>query len=214
MPLLNKSPILCFVTTADLADSQLVDVVRAAIKGGVNLVQFREKHDDTDLLLERAQLVKTITDQHQVPLLINDRIDIALAVNAAGVHIGQDDMPYNEARRLLGADKIIGLSISSQHEALNSRALAGVDYYGVGPVFDTRSKADAAPSIGLDELANIIALLDKPVIAIGGITVDNIATLPTTIRGIAVVSALATAKDPQAVSKSLWEKLCRVTGSA
>ena len=136
-----------------------------------------------------------------VPLAINDRLDIALAVDADGLHVGQDDLPVAEARRLLGPRKFVGLSITAAEQVLRPDA-AAADYLGVGPIYAQQTKADAAAPLGLDGLARVRALTRQPIVAIGGLTPDNSApALAAGADGLAVVSAIVAAADPEAAAR-------------
>ena len=151
-----------------------------------------------------ALKVKEITSRYGVPLLINDRIDIALAVDSEGVHIGQDDMPADIAREIIGEDKILGVSASTVEEAKKAE-IDSADYIGSGAVFPTATKDDA-DSVSKEELKKIIDSIDIPVVAIGGITVENAHTLKGSgIAGFSVVSAIMSAEDPKEASGKLKE---------
>ena len=151
-----------------------------------------------------ALKVKEITSRYDVPLLINDRIDIALAIDSEGVHIGQDDMPADIARAIIGDEKILGVSASTVDEAVKAQK-DGADYIGSGAVFPTSTKDDA-DSVSKDELKEIVNSIDIPIVAIGGITLENAQELKDTgISGFSVVSAIMGAKDPQEASKKLKE---------
>ena len=170
--------------------------VELAIKGGVSVVQLREKECSSREFYEMAKAVKTITDAYEVPLLINDRIDIALAVGADGVHLGQSDLPLDAARNLLGADKIVGATANTV-ELAQKAWREGADYLGVGDVFGTTTKADTR-HITLEELKAI------PIVAIGGVNEDNIALLRETgVDGAAVISAIVGQKDITAAAEEL-----------
>lgn len=190
---MNKPKInytLYLVTDRNILDERdLCECVEEAILGGVSLVQLREKELCSKDFYETAQSVKKVTDQYKVPFIINDRLDIALAVDADGLHIGQEDLPLPVARRLLGPDKIIGVSASNLSEALAAEQ-AGADYLGVGAVFTTPTKKDA-DSVSLSQLAQIKAGVSIPVVGIGGINENNAkSVIGTGIDGISVVSAI------------------------
>lgn len=177
-----------------LAGRELCACVEQAIRGGVTLVQLREKAVSSLEFYQVACKLKQLTDDYNVPLIINDRLDIALAVEAAGLHIGQDDLPAEIARRLLGPGKILGVSVSSVEEA-RAAVQAGADYLGVGAVFPTASKADA-DAVSLAELARIKRAVDVPVVAIGGIAADNLAKVRAAgVDGAAVISAILGRQD-------------------
>ena len=145
--------------------------IENALQGGVTLVQLREKNVDGGIFLQRAVAVKNLCDKYNVPLLINDRIDVALACKAAGVHLGQDDIPPSAARAILGPDAIIGVSAHSCEEALAAEK-DGADYLGVGAVFPTNSKDDAS-EVGLNMLKEIRQISKLPIVGIGGINAQN-----------------------------------------
>lgn len=175
-----------------------------AAQGGADIIQYREKRPRTTReLIETAEAIRAAIGTAPAALLIDDRADIAAALNAA-LHLGRDDLPPPIARRLLGPDAIIGGTANSVDEARRVAAQS-VDYLGVGPVFGTTSKGDrAAPMLGLDRLREIVAAVDKPVIAIGSITADNApAVLQTGAYGVAVLSAVVCADDPTAATRQI-----------
>ena len=167
------------------------------------MVQLREKTADTRTFLERAFALKRLLQSTGVPLIINDRVDIALAVDADGVHLGQSDMPVTIARQLLGPDKIIGLSVETLEQIKEANTL-DVDYVGISPVFSTPTKTDTHTPFGLDGTRQAVALSKHPTIGIGGINASNIATIRATgLDGVAVVSAIMSAPDPEWAAKQL-----------
>lgn len=185
-----------------LQERDLPQSIEQAIQGGVTLVQLREKSVSTRKFLQLAIQVKEITSQYQIPLIINDRLDIALAVDADGLHVGQDDLPMLKARELLGDGKIIGVSASTLDEALLAER-QGADYLGVGAVFRTSTKTDAA-EVGLAQLEVIKKSVTIPVIAIGGIDETNVnQVLATGVDGVSVVSAILATEDILAAAKQL-----------
>ncbi|WP_298537574.1 thiamine phosphate synthase [uncultured Methanobrevibacter sp.] len=185
-------------------DEEFLNIIEEAIKGGTTVVQLREKTASTKEFYDLALRVKEITSRYGVPLLINDRIDIALAVDSEGVHIGQDDMPADIAREIIGEDKILGVSASTVEEAKKAEK-DSADYIGSGAVFPTATKDDA-DSVSKEELKEIVDSIDIPVVAIGGITVENANTLKGSgIAGFSVVSAIMSAEDPKEASKKLKE---------
>lgn len=191
------------VGTGDTAGRPLVEVVRAAVQGGVTLVQLREKTAPTRRQLELARALRGELDGTGVPLIVNDRIDVALAAGADGVHLGQEDMPPDLARRLLGDDMILGLSVGDDAEARTADP-ALVDYVGIGPAYATGTKADAGTAIGPKGVARLHRRVGLPGVAIGGITAENAAALAAAgLEGIAVVSAIAAAGDPEAAARRL-----------
>lgn len=181
------------------------DVVRAAVKGGVTAVQIREKESTTKEFIKLAHNLQNILKPQGVPLIVNDRIDIALAVDADGIHIGQTDMPYYEARRLVGNDMVIGLSVETMEQAIEAENL-DVDYISVSPVFLTPTKHDATNEWGLEGLRKLRSQSRKLLIAIGEINSSNAkAALESGADGIAVVSAICSAADPESASRRLGE---------
>ncbi len=173
----------------------LESIVSDAARAGVSCVQLREKHADTRLFLTKALDLVSILGPLNIPLIINDRVDIALAVKAAGVHLGQSDMPYAHARRLMGPDAIIGLSVETWEDVEDAQEL-DVDYLGVSPVFSTPTKTDTKTPWGLDGLERIRHFSRHPLVAIGGINESNAQdTIHAGADGIAVVSAICSATD-------------------
>lgn len=188
----------------DKTDEEFLNIIEEAIKGGTTIVQLREKTASTKEFYDLALRVKEITSRYGVPLLINDRIDIALAVDSEGVHIGQDDMPADIAREIIGEDKILGVSASTVEEAKKAEK-DSADYIGSGAVFPTATKDDA-DSVSKEELKAIVDSIDIPVVAIGGINVENANTLKGIgIAGFSVVSTIMSAEDPKEASKKLKE---------
>ncbi|MBU3197366.1 thiamine phosphate synthase [Clostridium algidicarnis] len=194
---------LYLVTDRDLLkNTDLYTAVEEAIKGGVTLVQLREKDITTLDFYNTALNIKKVTDKYDIPLIINDRMDIALAVNASGVHIGQKDMPCTIARKILGNDKILGVSATTLSQAIKAEK-EGADYIGVGAIFNTSTKQDAKP-VSIDTLKEIKETLSIPVVAIGGITRKNIHLLDSSnIDGIAVISDILGKEDIRLASEDL-----------
>lgn len=184
----------------------LLAVVEAAVRGGVSCVQLREKTLGTRAFVERARALKASLKPHGVPLIINDRVDVALACGADGIHVGQGDMAPADVRRLLpGA--LLGLSIETL-EQLEQAELEAVDYYGISPVFSTATKTDAAAAVGLEGLRVMRAHTRRPLVAIGGIAPGNAqAVMAAGADGLAVVSALCMAPDPAEVARCLARQL-------
>ena len=195
-----------------LQQQTLEQAVEQAILGGVTLVQLREKAIASKAFYERALRIKAICHHYNVPLLINDRVDIALAVEADGVHIGQSDLPCGVVRQILGKDKIIGVSARTAQQAIQAQA-DGADYLGVGAMFATSTKQDAQ-TVTIASLTQIRQSVTLPIVAIGGI---NHTTLPalqqalqaadTSIDGVAVVSAILGQKDVKLASEKLKEMI-------
>ncbi len=187
-----------------LIDSDIYTGVEEAIKGGVTVVQLREKNLNTLDFYNIAIKIKIITDKYKVPLIINDRIDIAMAINCAGVHVGQNDMPAGIARSIIGYNKIIGVSTSTLEEAQKAEK-EGADYVGVGAMFPTSTKDDAK-AVSVYSLTEIKEGISIPVVAIGGINQENVELLkPANIDGIAVVSAILSSKHVKIAAEKLGD---------
>jgi len=183
-------------------DEEFLEIIEEAIKGGTTVVQIREKEGETLDFYNLALKVKEITSKYNVPLIVNDRIDVALAIKSEGVHIGQTDMPADVARSLIGDEMILGVSASTVEEARKAEK-DGADYIGTGAVFPTATKDDA-PSITKDDLKEVTGSINIPTVAIGGITLENANELAGTgIAGISVVSAIMNSKDPKIASENL-----------
>ncbi|SFD95774.1 thiamine phosphate synthase [Thermophagus xiamenensis] len=199
---------LYLVTDRDLALGRpLTDVVEKALKGGVTMVQLREKKATTRRFLQEVMDVKKILQPYNTPLIVNDRVDIALATDADGVHLGQSDMPWQMARKILGPEKIIGLSIESieQLEEANS---ADIDYIGISPVFTTPTKKELEKGLGIPGTREIASQSRHPAVAIGGINIENVKdVMATGVDGISVVSAICSASDPEASARDLLERI-------
>lgn len=184
-------------------------VVEEAVKGGVTVVQLREKDCSSGTFFDLAVQLKKVLAPFHIPLIINDRLDIALACDAEGLHIGQSDLPYPVVRRLLGNDKIIGLSVENLEDALAANAW-DVDYIGISPVFSTSTKTDTAPVLGLEGVREITRISRHPSVGIGGIHLGNAASiLQAGADGIAVVSAIMSAANPQESARLLREQTNR-----
>jgi thiamine-phosphate pyrophosphorylase len=195
---------LYLVTDQSLSKGRSVEwIVEQAVMGGVTMVQLREKNISTLDFLNRAIVLKNLLTPYGIPLIINDRLDIALAANADGLHIGQSDMPYHIAREILGYEKIIGLSVETIAQAEEANLL-DVDYIGLSPVFSTKTKTDINTPLGLEGIATIASFSRHPMVAIGGINVEN---TPEIIKagadGVAVVSAIVSADDVKAATQQL-----------
>lgn len=172
------------------------DLARLAIQGGADVIQFRQKRGSIRDILAEAQSVKAVCDGSDVTLLINDRVDIAQAVGAHGVHLGQDDLPVSVAREILGPDHIIGVTAPDLNSARKATT-DGADYVGFGPVYMTRSKANPTSVKGLDGLAAFCSSVSIPVIAIAGITVERTAeVIQAGAHGVAVMTAVSLAQYP------------------
>lgn len=208
---------LYLVTDRDLSLGRpLEEVVSEAINGGVTIVQLREKEASTGEFIELARKLMKLLKPLDIPLIINDRVDVALAVDADGVHIGQSDMSYEDARRLLGPDKIIGLSVENMDDLLRANEL-DVDYIGISPVYGTPTKTDTAEPFGLEGLRKAVELSVHPAVAIGGMNAGTIAdVIKAGADGVAVVSAICSAENIREASselKSIVESNIRRTWS-
>ncbi|AGK95282.1 thiamine phosphate synthase [Clostridium pasteurianum] len=186
-----------------LKDRTLKSAVEESIKGGVTMVQVREKDVTTREFYKVALEVKKITDKYNVPLIINDRIDIAQAIDADGVHLGQDDMPLRLARKILGKDKIIGISVGNVDEAKEAER-DGADYVGIGAIFFTGSKKDIDIPIGISGLKEIVESINIPSVAIGGVNKENLSeVIKTGTHGAAVISAILGKENIEQAAKEL-----------
>ncbi|MCX7614744.1 MAG: thiamine phosphate synthase [Clostridiales bacterium] len=198
------------VTDRDLMSTNtLEDAVEQAIAGGATIIQLREKTASSLEFFQTAVRIKRITDHYRIPLIINDRVDIALAADTAGVHVGQSDLPASIVRRMIGKDKILGVSVSSLEKA-QIAVNDGADYLGVGAMFPTGTKTDTT-LVAIEELKRIRSAVKLPIVVIGGI---NEGTLPqfagTGIDGIAIVSAIISKKDIAQAAKELkcmWDRI-------
>ncbi|MBW3605862.1 MAG: thiamine phosphate synthase [Actinobacteria bacterium] len=186
-----------------IGDRRITDVVTAAVEGGASCVQVREKDASTRELVEIATRLRYLLHSLGVPLIVNDRIDVALAVGADGVHLGQRDMDYPTARRLLGPDAVVGLSVETMEEVGQADAY-DVDYLGVSPIFATPTKRDTRGAWGLDGLARVRRRSQHPLVAIGGLDVSNAAAaVEAGADAVAVVSAICAASNPRQAAAEL-----------
>lgn len=180
-----------------------IEVAAAAIAGGATVIQLRDKNASTRELVKTGQALRRLTRERGVLLIVNDRIDVALAIDADGAHVGQDDMPAPIARVLLGPERILGVSANTREEAAAAVA-AGADYLGVGPIYTTLAKADAGAPLGLRTLTELAADYALPLVAIGGISAENTReVLLAGARGIAVITAVVNADDITAAARQL-----------
>ena len=209
----DKDTLLLYAVTdrAWTGGQPLARQVEAALQNGATCLQLREKALDPAAFREEARQMAALCRRYGVPLIINDNVEVALACGAAGVHLGQQDMPIAQARRMAGPDLILGASAHTVQEALEAQA-AGADYLGVGAVFSTSTKADASP-LPLTTLREICAAVSIPVVAIGGITETNLLQLTGCgAAGVAVVSAIFGAPDPGAATARLVQLARQMTG--
>lgn len=205
MPRLPKfDPRLYLVTDPVFTlDRPLIFIVEQALQGGVTMVQYRNKQASSATLFQEAQALRLLTKEYHVPLIINDYVDVVVAVGADGVHLGQDDASVKAARATLGKNKIIGVSIHSKKAAQQAEKL-GADYVSASPVFATTTKPDAQAPLGIHQLQHIVQAVTIPVVAIGGITLQNLKDIQQSgVAGIAVVTALTKAPDVKLASQQL-----------
>lgn len=203
---LNRNSMVLYAITGRtwLGDKKLSEVVEQAILGGATFVQLREKNVSFDEFVQLAREVKSVTDKYNVPFVINDNVEVALRVDADGVHIGQGDVSVKSARDMLGRHKIIGVSAKNAHTAVSAQ-LEGADYIGAGSVFSTSTKLDAE-NINLDILKEITSSVSIPVVAIGGINKDNVLNLPGCgIDGICAISAIFGQADVRKAASELFK---------
>lgn len=193
-----KKPTLYFVTDSKLIGRRsLLFVVRRAVAGGAGVIQLREKEFSAGRFLKEAEILSTFLRKKEIPFIINDRVDIALACGADGVHLGQDDLSIKVARKILGDNKIIGASCHTVAQAKRA-GREGADYIGAGQVFHTDTKSIVQHPINVEKLTAIVKSVSIPVIAIGGIKPENAqAVMESGCAGVAVISAIATSKKPE-----------------
>lgn len=204
---------LYFITDSGLTKKNSVDDVNSAVKAGVKIVQYREKGLSAGLMIKEAGKIKKICEKHNALFLVNDRVDIALAVGADGVHLGQEDMPYQHARKLLGKHKIIGLSAHSAKGALHSQKI-GADYIGIGPIYHTATKKDAQAPTGLAPIIQLKNKLKIPLVAIGGINESNIdGVLKAGAKNIAVISGIVAKDNVEKAVRNFIKKIDIVKGT-
>ncbi len=204
---------LYLVTDRRLSNLPFFQMIKKAVEGGVTIIQLREKSLSTKEFIEEALEVKKIIEGKNIPLIINDRVDVALAVNADGVHLGNEDMPVEIARRILGKKFIIGASAGSVLEAVE-KSEKGADYIAVSPVFSTPTKPDAGSPLGLDGIRRIKESVRVPVIGIGGINRENVIdVIKSGADGVAVVSAIVSSPDPEESARELRELIAKAKSS-
>lgn len=208
---MNKAAIdysLYLVTDRELTlNRDLLFVIEEAILGGVTVVQLREKNSSSREFYDIAVKVALLTKKYMIPLIINDRLDIALAVKAEGLHIGQSDLPYSIARQILGKDAIIGLSVESVQDAIDAEGL-DVDYLGISPVFSTNTKTDTAKPLGIEGIREIKRISSHKLVAIGGMNLSNAhEIMKAGADGLAVVSAICSAESPRKASDEMQKAI-------
>lgn len=185
-------------------ETKFLEIIELALKGGITLLQLREKHKTHEEYLELAKKVKKLSDQYSVPLIIDDDVSIAKEIGAAGVHVGDEDMPVKEVRRILGSDFIIGASAKSVEAAVKAYK-DGADYLGVGAIFPTATKVKTKLT-SVETLKDICANVPIPICAIGGLDSSNLNTVAHTgIKGVAVVRAIIKAENPESSARELLE---------
>ena len=205
---MNRESLRLYLVTNRYQDSleNFLEKVETACRSGVTIIQLREKNLTTNQYYQLAKQVKEITDAYQVPLIIDDRLDICLAVDAAGLHIGDDELPVSVARKVLGSEKILGVTAKTVKRALEAET-SGADYLGTGAIFPTTTKENA-PITLISTLKTICQTVAIPVVAIGGLTSENIDQLiGTGIAGVAVVRDLMQAEDIEAKTQAFLTKL-------
>ena len=205
---MNREALRLYLVTNRYQDSleNFLEKVETACRSGVTIIQLREKNLTTNQYYQLAKQVKEITDAYQVPLIIDDRLDVCLAVDAAGLHIGDDELPVSVARKVLGPEKILGVTAKTVKRALEAET-SGADYLGTGAIFPTTTKENA-PITLISTLKTICQMVAIPVVAIGGLTSENIDQLSATgIAGVAVVRDLMQAEDIEAKTQAFLTKL-------
>lgn len=186
-----------------LKERDIFEAVEESLKGGVTLLQLREKDISSLDFYNIALKMKILAKKYNVPFIINDRLDIALAVDADGLHIGQSDLPLEVTRKLLGTHKILGYSVGNLEEAIYGEK-HGADYLGAGPVYPTGSKADAGSPIGVQGLAELKKAVNLPIVGIGGVSLSNLKDVKKSgIEGISLISAILGSRDIQGASREL-----------
>jgi len=201
---------LYLVTDRSLCQGRhVLEVIEQAVAGGVTLVQIREKDIHCRQFLEIARQTKSLLTKKQIPLIINDRVDVALAIGADGIHIGQEDMPVEDVRKLVGPSMAIGLSVNTLDQVREANKLQ-VDYIGVGPIYPTKTKKDAKKPLLAHGFEAISDQSIHPVVAIGGITADNAAdVIRAGANGLAIVSDICSADSPQARAQKIIDIIDR-----
>jgi thiamine-phosphate pyrophosphorylase len=176
-------------------------VASATLRGGATVIQLRDKTASTRQLVTIGEQLRVLTHQYGALLIVNDRVDVALAVEADGAHVGQDDMPADRARALLGDHRLLGVSAATPSEAKD--ALAYADYFGVGPIFQTSGKADAGPAIGIEAITTLRQCVNQLLVAIGGLTSERaVAVITAGADGIAIITAIVADPDPEAATRA------------
>jgi thiamine-phosphate pyrophosphorylase len=190
-----------------------LEIIKAAVEGGVTIVQLREKEATTREFYEEGLKIKDYLQSKEIPFIINDRIDLALALNADGVHLGQDDMPVHVARMILGSNKIIGASAFTPDEA-KAAASMGADYLGLSPIFVTGTKPELTQQIGIEGIKDLSGSVGIPVVGIGSMNQSNaFEAVKAGLDGVAVVSAICSQEDPRAAATAIKAEVMRAKGA-
>lgn len=193
-----------------LRDRTLEWMVEEAVEGGVSIVQLREKETNTLDFFRKAESLKKVLEKYKVPLIINDRLDVALAVDADGLHLGQKDLPCDVARTILGENKILGISIETEEQLIVANSF-DVDYIGISPLFSTQTKKDAAEAIGLQKAKDMVVKSIHKSVAIGGIKENNIIdVLSTGVDGICMVSEIMNSENPREIARRLKKAISKI----
>jgi thiamine-phosphate pyrophosphorylase len=195
---------LCVITDTSVQKKHShIEIARMAIKGGADVIQFRDKTMATGDLIETAKKLKKVCSKDGVLFIINDRVDVALLSNAHGVHLGREDIPIKEARKLLGKNKIIGGTAHSLTEAIEAEK-DGVDYIGFGHIYPTASKLKLTPPVGIEELKKAVKIINIPIFAIGGIELNNIKEVTETgVHGVALIGSVVRSSNPAKTVREL-----------
>ncbi|MDK2892639.1 thiamine phosphate synthase [Methanohalophilus sp.] len=197
------------VTDSGLSRKGTLSDVKSAVEAGCKIVQYREKAKSTKEMIEEAILIRKICGDNAI-FLVNDRIDVALAVGADGVHIGQEDMPIDLARNILGENKIIGLTVHNTDEAIEAER-KGADYVGFSPIFDTTTKKDAGMGVGPERIQAVKTAIDIPIVAIGGINKDNcISVIENGADSLVAISAVVCSDDVRKETEYFIETICKI----
>lgn len=199
---------LCAITQADMVPNRpLEQAVLSAIRGGASSIQYREKRATLREKYKEAAALSVVMRSEGVPFIVNDHVDLALAVSADGVHLGQDDLPPDVARRVMGEGPVIGVSVGSVAEAVEAER-AGADYVSVGPMYPTETKRDAGEVASHEVVKEIIEAVRIPVVAVGGINAANVTDVMSLgVHGVAVISAIMGAPDPMLASREISDKI-------
>jgi len=204
---------LCLIADTEFASGRdILAIIEEVVEEGVKIIQLRAKNLTSKDFLDLALIISETLKPKDIPLIINDRVDITLSCRAAGVHLGQQDLPIRYARKILGENKLIGISVNTVEEAMDAEA-SGADYLGVGPVFQTSTKKDISPLLGVEGLKAIKDQVKIPILAIGGINAENAGdVMDSGADGIAVISAILSEKDIRKATRKLSEAIAKKKG--